>query len=272
MKIEMTRRQFIKSTGALVVAFGLPLDVEAQNAHTLRTSGGPLPPNQLDSWLIIQKDGMITVMTGKVELGTGVSTSLRQIVADELDYPFEKIVWIQGDTANTVDQAPTFGSQTIKRGGSQLRQAAAEAKATLLSLASTRLGTAVDALTVNQGIISAGGSGKTKLSYADLLGGLPFNREVTGKLKPKNPGEYKLIGKSVPRVDIPTKVSGEHIYLQNLRLPGMVHGRVIRPSSVGAKLINVDESSIKEIPGLVKIVAKGNFVGVVCEREEQAIP
>ena len=149
----MTRRQFLKTSGALVIAFGLPLDVEAQNAHTLRTSGGPLPPNQLDSWLIIQKDGMITVMTGKVELGTGVSTSLRQIVADELDYPFEKIVWIQGDTANTVDQAPTFGSQTIKRGGSQLRQAAAEAKATLLSLASTRLGMAVDALTVNQGIL-----------------------------------------------------------------------------------------------------------------------
>jgi nicotinate dehydrogenase subunit B len=271
MKIEMTRRQFLKTSGALVVAFALPLDVEAQNAHTLRTSGGPLPPNQLDSWLIIQKDGMITVMTGKVELGTGVSTSLRQIVADELDYPFEKIIWIQGDTANTVDQAPTFGSQTIKRGGSQLRQAAVEAKATLLSLASTRLGMPVDALTVNQGVIGAGGGGKTKLSYADLLGGLPFNREVTGKLKPKSPADYKLVGKPVPRVDIPTKVSGEHIYLQNLRLPGMVHGRVIRPSSVGANLMNVDESSIKEIPGVVKIVAKGNFVGVVCEREEQAI-
>jgi nicotinate dehydrogenase subunit B len=271
MKIEMTRRQFLKTSGALVVAFGLPLDVEAQNAHTLRTSGGPLPPNQLDSWLIIQKDGMITVMTGKVELGTGVSTSLRQIVADELDYPFEKIIWIQGDTANTVDQAPTFGSQTIKRGGSQLRQAAAEAKATLLSLASTRLGVPVDALTVNQGVITAGGSGKTKLSYADLLGGLPFSRDVTGKLNPKSPADYKLVGKPVPRVDIPTKVSGEHIYLQNLRLPGMVHGRVIRPSSVGAKLTGIAESSIKEIPGLVKIVAKGNFVGVVCEREEQAI-
>src|SRR5919109_1228806 len=138
MNEEITRRQFLKTTGALVVAFGLPVAIQAQNASLLRRSGGPLPANQLDSWLIIHKDGMVTVMTGKVELGTGVSTSLRQIVADELDYPFEKILWIQGDTANTVDQAPTFGSQTIKRGGGQLRQAAAEAKATLVSLASNR--------------------------------------------------------------------------------------------------------------------------------------
>jgi nicotinate dehydrogenase subunit B len=272
MKIEISRRQFLKATGALVVAFGWPIDVKSQPASAaLRTSGGPLPPNQLDSWLIIQKDGMITVMTGKVELGTGVSTSLRQIVADELDYPFEKIIWIQGDTANTVDQAPTFGSQTIKRGGSQLRQAAAEAKATLLSLAANRLGVPVEALTIEQGVISANGNAKNKVTYVELLGGLSFNREISGKIKPKSPSDYKLVGKPVPRVDIPTKVSGEHIYLQNLRVPGMVHGRVIRPSSVGAKLINVDESSIKEIPGLVKIVAKGNFVGVVCEREEQAI-
>jgi nicotinate dehydrogenase subunit B len=271
MNLEITRRQFLKTTGALVVAFGLPVDVQAQTAPTLRTSGGPLPPNQLDSWLIIHKDGMVTVMTGKVELGTGVSTSLRQIVADELDYPFEKIIWIQGDTANTVDQAPTFGSQTIKRGGGQLRQAAAEAKATLLSLASNRLGVPVEALTTAQGVISANGNAKKKVTYVDLLGGLSFNREVTGKVKPKSPSDYKWVGKSVPRVDIPTKVSGEHIYLQNFRLPGMLHGRVVRPSSVGAKLTRIDEDSIKDVPGLVKTVAKGNFVGVVCEREEHTI-
>jgi CO/xanthine dehydrogenase Mo-binding subunit len=271
MNLELNRRQFLKATGGLIVAFGLPLDGEAQTAPTLRTSGGPLPPNQLDSWLIIQKDGMITVMTGKVELGTGVSTSLRQIVADELDFPFEKIHWIQGDTANTVDQAPTFGSQTIKRGGSQLRIAAAEAKTTLLSLAASRLGVPVEALKVTEGLITANGDAKKKLSYADLLGGMAFNREVTGKIKPKTVNEYKLVGKSVPRVDIPPKITGEPAYLQNLRTAGMLHGRVIRPSSVGAKLINVDEASIKDVPGLVKVVVKGNFVGVVCEREEHAI-
>ena len=210
-------------------------------------------------------------MTGKVELGTGVSTALRQIVAEELDYPFEKINWIQGDTANTVDQAPTFGSQTIKRGGGQLRQAAAEAKATLLSLASVRLGVPIEQLTVTQGVISDQGDAKKKVSYADLIGGQHFNRDVTGKLKPKSTSAYNIVGKPVPRVDVPFKVTGTHIYMQDLRLPGMLHGRPIRPSTFGAKLVGVDESSVKDLPGLVKLVVKGNFVGVVCEREEQAI-
>jgi nicotinate dehydrogenase subunit B len=271
MSLDVTRRQFLKATGALIVAFGFPLDTEAQSTPALRTSGGPLPPNQLDSWLIIQKDGMVTVMTGKVELGTGVSTSLRQIVAEELDHPFEKINWIQGDTANTVDQAPTFGSQTIKRGGSQLRQAAAEAKATLLSLAASRLSVPAESLRVAHGVIRVYDDPKKIISFADLLGGMAFNREITGKVKPKTPSEYKLVGQPVPRVDIPAKISGEHLYLQNLRLPGMLHGRVIRPSSVGGKLTSVDEASIKEIAGIVKIVVKDAFVGVVCEREEQAI-
>jgi nicotinate dehydrogenase subunit B len=268
---DITRRQFLKATGALVVAFGLPVDLRAQGTPALRTSGGPLSPNQLDSWLIIGKDGRVTVMTGKVELGTGVSTALRQIVAEELDYPFEKINWIQGDTANTVDQAPTFGSQTIKRGGSQLRQAAAEAKATLLSLASARLGIPTEQLTVSQGVISTQGDAKKTVSYVDLLGGQEFNREVTGKLKPKSPSAYNIVGKPVPRIDIPFKAAGAHIYMQNLRIPGMLHGRPVRPTQFGAKLLRVDESSVKDISGLVRVVVKENFVGVVCDREEQAI-
>ena len=206
MELELTRREFLQSVGALVVAFGLPVEAAGQPAPTLRQFGGPLPANQLDSWLIIHKDGMVTVRTGKVELGTGVSTSLRQIVADELDCAFEKITWVQGDTANTVDQAPTFGSQTIKRGGSQLRQAAAEAKATLLSLAAVRLGVAVETLTASQGLISGG---KKSVTYSDLLGGLSFNGEIAGKIKPKSASDYKLVGRSVPRVDIPAKASGE---------------------------------------------------------------
>src|SRR6266576_2513697 len=193
MSLEITRRQFLKATGAVVVAFGFPLDAEVQGTPGLRTSGGPLPPNQLDSWLIVQKDGMITVLTGKVELGTGVSTSLRQIVAEELDHPFEKIDWIQGDTANTVDQAPTFGSQTIKRGGSQLRQAAAEAKATLLSLAATQLRAPVESLRVVRGVISVGDDAKKKVPYADLLNVKAFNRAISGKVKAKILGDYTLV-------------------------------------------------------------------------------
>ena len=268
---EITRRQFLKGAGALVVAFGLPVDLKGQSTTPVRTSGGPLSPNQLDSWLVVQKDGSVTVMSGKVELGTGVSTSLRQIVAEELECPFENITWIQGDTANTVDQAPTFGSQTIKRGGSQLRQAAAEAKATLLSLASARLGIPVEQLTVARGVVSARENTAKKVSYAELLGGQLFNREVSGKLKPKSSSEYKIVGTPVPRVDIPLKASGIYMYTQNLRLPGMLHGRAVRPRAVGATLVGVDEASVKDITGLVKVVVKGNFVGVVCEREEQAI-
>jgi nicotinate dehydrogenase subunit B len=268
---DITRRQFLKATGALVVAFGLPVDLRAQTVPVARTSGGPLVPNQLDSWLTIRQDGMVTVMTGKVELGTGVSTALRQIVAEELDCPFEKINWIQGDTANTVDQGPTFGSQTIKRGGGQLRQAAAEAKATLLSLASVRLGVPVEQLTVTQGVINDQGDAKKRVSYADLIGGQHFNRDVTGKLKPKSTSAYNIVGKPVLRVDVPFKVTGTHVYMQDLRLSGMLHGRPIRPSTFEAKLAGVDESSAKGIAGLVKVVVKGNFVGVVCEREEQAI-
>ena len=261
MNSDITRRQFLKATGALVVAFGLPVELRAQSAPASRTSGGPLAPNQLDSWLTVRQDGMVTVMTGKVELGTGVSTALRQIVAEELDYPFEKINWIQGDTANTVDQAPTFGSQTIKRGGGQLRQAAAEAKATLLSLASVRLGVPIEQLTVTQGVISDQGDAKKKVSYADLIGGQHFNRDVTGKLKPKSTSAYNIVGKPVPRVDVPFKVTGTHIYMQDLRLPGMLHGRPVRPSTFGAKLVGVDESSVKDIPGLVKAGRKRELRG-----------
>ena len=271
MNSDITRRQFLKATGALVVAFGLPVELQAQSAPPLRTSGGPLAPNQLDSWLTVRQDGMVSVMTGKVELGTGVSTALRQIVAEELDFPFEKIEWIQGDTANTVDQAPTFGSQTIKRGGGQLRQAAAEAKATLLSLASARLGMPIERLTAAQGVISDPGDPKKKMSYADLIGGQHFNRDITGKLKLKNATAYNIVGKPVRRIDVPFKVTGAHTYMQDLRIPGMVHGRLIRPPAFGAKLIAVEESSVKDVPGLIKVVANGNFVGVVCEREEQAI-
>jgi nicotinate dehydrogenase subunit B len=152
-----------------------------------------------------------------------------------------------------------------------LRQAAAEAKETLLSLASARLGMPVEQLTAAQGVIGDPGDPKKKVSYVDLIGGQHFNHDVTGKLKPKSTGAYNIVGKPVPRIEVPFKVTGAHAYIQDLRRPGMLHGRPIRPPALGAKLVAVDESSVKSIPGLVKVVVKGNFVGVVCEREEQAI-
>ncbi len=270
MNLEVTRRDFLKASAALVVAFGWPLD-GATGSATLRSSGGPLPANQIDSWLIVHNDNSITVMTGKVELGTGVSTALRQIVAEELDFPFEKIRWIQADTANTVDQGPTFGSQTIKRAGGQLRQAAAEAKATLVALAAARLKLPAEALAIASGVIAARDGAGKKLTFAETLGGRSFEREISGKITTKNRSDYKLVGRSIPRVDIPGKIAGAHIYVQNLRLPGMLHGRAIRPPSIGARLVKADESSIASLPGLVKVVVQENFAGVVCAREEQAI-
>lgn len=267
----ITRREFLKGAGALVVSFTLPVEARAQTAARSRGFAGPFSPKQLDSWLVVHQDGSITVMAGKVELGTGVSTALRQIVAEELDYPFERIRWIQGDTAQSVDQLPTFGSQTIKRGGSQMRQAAAEAKATLLALASERFGVPVEQLTAAAGIINVQADPAKKVTYGDLIGGRRFNREVTGKIKPKSPDSYTIVGKPVPRVEIPSKVTGGYTYMQGLRVPGMLHGRAIRPSTIGAELESVDGSSIRNLPGLVKVLVKGNFVGVVCHREEQAI-
>ena len=193
------------------------------------------------------------------KLVTEAEERLRQIVADELDYPFEKIVWIQGDTANTVDQAPTFGSQTIKRGGGQLRQAAAEAKATLLSMASNRLGIPIEALTTAQGVISADANAKKKVTYVDLLGGLSFNREVTGKVKPKSPSDYRVVGTPVPRKDIAGKILATTEYCHHVRLPGMLHARTLRPPVANAVPVRVDEASIAAIPG-ARVVRKGDFI------------
>src|SRR5262249_23157289 len=149
--------------------------------------------------------------------------------------------------------------------------AAAEAKATLLSLASVRLGVPIARLTAAQGVISDPGDPKKKISYADLIGGQQFNLDVTGKLQPKNTNAHRISCQAVYRIDIPFKVTGAHTYVQDLRLPDMVHGRPVRPPAFGARLVAVEESSVKDVPGLIRVVAKGNFVGVVCDREEQAI-
>src|SRR5512132_79331 len=199
MTSSLSRRDFVKSTGVLIVGFSL-------GAHRLlhATSGSALnapPGSQLDSWLVVSADGSITVFSGKVELGTGVSTALRQIVAEELDAPFERIMWVQGDSDRTVDQGSTVGSQTIKRGGAQLRQAAAEARAALLEMASTKLGAPVESLAVVNGVISVRG-GTNTVSFGELVGGKRFERTVSGKAVTKRPNEYKVVGKPVPRVGL----------------------------------------------------------------------
>lgn len=227
--------------------------------------------NWLDDWLAINPDGTVTAFSGKVELGTGVRTALAQIVAEELEVPFERVHMVMGDTERTPDEGYTAGSMTISTSGTALRNAAAEARRVLLEMAVKQLDARLDELTVQDGLISLIRHPERKITYAELMGGKAFNLEVTGNVPLKDSKTYTIVGTSTPREDIPRKVAGQPSFIQDLRVPGMLHGRLVRPPSAGAELILMDESSVAELPGLVKVVQRGNFIAVVAEREEQAI-
>jgi nicotinate dehydrogenase subunit B len=286
---SISRRELLKSGGALVVSFSL----WEPASHVLAQLGAPpgsspynnpdyLDPTSLDSWLAVMQDGSITVFTGKVDLGTGVETALAQIVADELDVPFNRIHMKMGDTAKTVDQGRTAGSNTLLRAGPQVRQASAAARQELLKLAATRLEITAEKLTVTDGAVSVIGSPAKKISYTELLGGKQFNVKITAtgmqgdmkvapEIRPKDYKEYKVVGTSVPRVDLAPKLTGEFTYTPDLRVPGMLHGRIVRPPVVISKPLSVDESSVSNISGVVRVVQEGSFVGVVAETEWAAI-
>jgi CO/xanthine dehydrogenase Mo-binding subunit len=260
--MKLSRREFLQGAGALVVSFSLPWEALGQPAPNPRYE-------ELDAWLAVGADGKVTAYCGKVELGTGVQTAFGQLVADELDVPFERITVIMGDTDLCPDQGPTVGSLSMYRGGPQVRQAAAEARNTLLAMASARMGVPAEQLSVSGGTVSAA-DGKSA-TYAELIGNKKFSRKLEHKVKPKASDKLGVIGKPIPRVELPGKVFGSHIYVQNMRLPGMLHGRVVRPPTPGAMMASVDESSLKNLPGNVRVLQKGGFVGVVADREEQAI-
>jgi nicotinate dehydrogenase subunit B len=226
---------------------------------------------RLDDWLAIEPDGTVTAFSGKVELGTGVRTALAQIVAEELEVPLERVKMVMGDTDQTPDEGYTAGSMTILSSGSALRQAAAEARKILLELAAEKLDANLDELAVQEGTIFVIRHPERRIPYAELMGGRVFNHEVTNRVPLKAPEAYRIVGTSTPREDIPRKVSGQASFIQDLTVPGMLHARLVRPPSAGAKFVSMDDRSIREIRGLVKVVRRGNFIGVVAEREEQAI-
>jgi nicotinate dehydrogenase subunit B len=278
----ISRRDLLKTTGILVVSFGFlgPIGRALAQGDGLSVDG--MDPTVLDSWMAIAKDGTVTVFTGKVELGTGVVTALAQIVAEELDVRFDKVFMDSGDTDKAVDQGVTAAARTIERGGPQLRQAAAAARQELLKLAAARLDSGVDMLTVTDGVVSVVGDPSRIISYGDLLGGKRFNVKITAsgsgwdmKVAPqvpaKDPKQYKIVGKSIPRVDLPEKFTGEFVYSQDVSVPDMLHGRVLRPATSLSMPTDVDESSIKNIPGVVKVVRESSFVGVVAQTEWAAI-
>jgi len=209
------------------------------------------------------------VFTGKVELGQGIVTALAQIAAEELDVPLARVTMISGDTGRTPNEGQTAGSQSIEQSGTALRMAGAEVRALLLDLAAGKLGVAADTLKVTDGVIHAPDG--RKVGYGELAGQADLKREATAKVKPKPAAQHKIVGKSAPRSDIPAKVMGGAAFVQDVRLPAMVHGRVVRPPRYGARLDSFDEARIKAMPGVIAVVRDGSFLGVVAQREEQAI-
>ncbi|MFL4970033.1 MAG: molybdopterin cofactor-binding domain-containing protein [Xanthobacteraceae bacterium] len=268
MNAFLTRRDFTAGFGAIVVAFSL--DRRAATAQEPARLPGSLQTNRrLDAWLRINADGTATVFTGKVELGQGILTALRQIAAEELDLPLERIAMISGDTGRTPNEGQTAGSQSVENSGTALRMAGAEARAMLLDLAAKRFGVAADTLSVADGTISAADG--RKVTYGELAGEVDLKREATAKAVPKPAARHRIVGQSIPRFDIPAKVTGGAAFVQDVRLPGMLHGRVVRPPRYGAALESVDEAAAKALPGVIAVVRDGSFLGVVAEREEQAV-
>ena len=263
----LTRRQFGMGLTGIAVAFSLfPKDVWSAGAG-LPGNLGAAPT--LDAWLRIDADGGVTVFTGKVEIGQGALTALAQIAAEELDVALSDIRMVSGDTALTPNEGYTSGSQTIEYGGAAIRFACAEARAILIEKASARLGVPVKELTVANGTVSAADG--RKLTYGQIAESGLLRREATAKAAPKPASDHTIVGKSVPRRDIPGKILGAPMYVQDMRLPGMAFGRIVRPPGPRARLESVDTSSVQRMPGVIAVVRDGSFLGVAATREEQAI-
>jgi CO/xanthine dehydrogenase Mo-binding subunit len=266
MSQMIDRRALLQSGAALIVAFGLPL----QRAGAQASAGAKtVSPERVDGFLAIATDGRVTVYSGKVDLGTGVRTALTQMVAEELDVPMSHVTLIEGDTALTPDQGTTSGSFSIQNGGMQLRRAAATARRAILRRAAARLGSDISALSIRDGVVGDGRG--QRLPIGSVLDGTTLALDIDEHAPPKPAADYTIVGKPVRRLDIPDKVHARFTYMQDFKLPGMLHGRVVRPSGFGATLVSYDESSVAHIPGIVKVVRIKNFLGVVAESEWSAI-
>jgi nicotinate dehydrogenase subunit B len=268
---SVSRRNFLKAGTGLVIAIAYaPRVVLPQGAEVPAHLPGSLNGNRLlSAWLRVNPNGTVTVFTGKVEFGQGIASALAQLAADELDVSYQRINMVTADTSRTPDEGFTAGSQSIEQSGTAIRFACAEARQILLAAAAARLGVEPGNLTVADGTISAPG-GKQSTYWAVTTDAM-LRREATAQAKPKAAGEFKLIGQNLARRDVPAKFTGGAAYLQDLRLPGMVHARIGRPPVPRAELLSLDTAALKAMPGVMEVVRNGSFVAVVCEREEQAI-
>ncbi|WNG40635.1 xanthine dehydrogenase family protein molybdopterin-binding subunit [Archangium violaceum] len=269
MSARMDRRSLLK--GSLVLAFALAHPRAFSEAPRQGRLPGDLARHpQLDAWLRIGADGVVTLMTGKVELGQGILTAFGQLCADELEIELSRLVIISGDTRLSPNEGTTAGSMSMSQGGTAVRYAAAEVRALLVDMASGRLGAPAKRLRVQDGTISdpVGGGSTT---YWSLVGGRTLNRKATGTVAPKPESARRYVGRSVPRLDLPAKLTGEAIFVQDFRSDTLVHGRVIRAPSHGATLVEVDASEVERMPGVLKVVRDGDFLGVIASKEWQAI-
>ncbi len=264
--LETTRRDFLIGTGALVVTFSLAPDALAQTAGRAK----PQALDQVDTFLAVHKDGTVTMYTGKVDIGTGIRVALPQMVAEELDVALDKVKLVEGDTALTPDQGPTWGSLSVQIAGVQLRQAAATARKALIEMAVQKLGMPAADLAVRGGVIFVRAEPHRRVTYAELIGDRSFDLKVDPAAPLKNPKDYTVVGQPAPRPDVVTKVTGVHTYAQDFRVPGMLHARVVRPPAMGATLESVDEASIKSIKG-ARVVRQESFLAVVAESEWAAV-
>ena len=224
---------------------------------------------QLSQWLDINKDGTVSMRPGKIEIGQGILTALRQIVAEELDVNIERVRVTTASTPTSPNEGTTSGSRSIEESGMAFRYAAAEARELLLARAGVKLGVSIEQLSVNDGVVKAPTG--ASVSYWDVTSDDLLKREATGETKPKPHALHKIVGTGSPRIDIPAKVMGKPVYVQDMETADLVHARVVRPPSQFAELLSVDLDDVKKMPGVIAVVKDGRFLAVVAQREEQAI-
>ena len=266
----LSRRAMLQGAGALIVSISLPQYAEAQDA-----AGKPKLPGSLtnapylDAWIRLDPDGAVTVFSGKAELGQGIKTALLQVAAEQLDLPIERLTIVTADTSRTANEGYTSGSHSMQDSGTAILHAAAQMRELLIEAAARQLDLPADQLKAENGnVVAPDGN---KLSYGALVGSTVQHVEAQPVSKLRDPKTFRFMSTPMRRVDIPGKVTGGAAYVQDMRLPGMLHARVVRPPSYGAQLRSVDTDAIAKMPGVVKVIRDGNFLAVAAQREFQAV-
>jgi nicotinate dehydrogenase subunit B len=281
----VSRRAVLRAGGAVFVSIGMPIDLDAVLAMDAALTGDnapPLAPEQLSSYIAVNADGSVRAYFGKMDMGQGLSIAIAQMVAEELDVSVGRVTVVMGDTATTLNQGGASGSTGIQLGGKQMRMAAAEARRVLVQIAAERYGVGPDQLSVSDGIVRVIGDDSKTVAYADLMGGRYFNVQLNwnkqignqlyapGRAQAKPASAHRIVGQPIRRVDVAPKVFCQQDFCTDIKVPGMVHARVIRPTSAGSVPLAVDAGSVRDIPN-VQIVRKEAFLAVVADSEWDAV-